>query len=111
MFLNDLATSGNPDHCSLFFEFSDKVLESFLFVFRIAFCVEEKNEDNGLSVQFLQYYLNMLQKFLSSGLFLKHVENKDLIGEFLEEIIVKMLMEETNIRQGGTNRLLILRYF
>lgn len=109
MFLNDLATSGNSDHIRLFFEFADKVLETFLFVFRVAFCVEEKNEEGSISIQFLQYFLNMLQKFVSSGLFFKHVENLILLQEFLEEVLIKMLVEDTNIKQGGSNRLMILR--
>lgn len=109
MFLNDLATSDNSDHIRLFFEFSDKVLETFLFVFRVAFCIEDKNEEGSISIQFLQYFLNMLQKFLSSGLFFKHVDNLMLLQEFLEEVIIKMLIEDTNIKQGGSNRIMILR--
>ena len=103
MFLNDLATSGLPEHNLLFQRHSDQILISFLLVFKTAFSLESRllrNERNPL--QFLQYFLNMLQKFISSGLFLRFVQEKSLIKEFLEELCMKMLWEESFLLKNSS---------
>ena len=105
MFLNDLATSGLPEHNLLFQRHADQITISFLHVIKTAFSLETRllqSERNPL--QFLQYFLNMLQKFISSGLFLRYVEDADLVKELIEELSLKMLWEESFLsRNYGIN--------
>lgn len=106
MFLNDLATSGLPEHSLLFQKHSEQILISFLYVFKHAFALNTRlpPESERNPLQFLQYFLNMLQKFISSGLFLRYIEKVTIVQEFIEELCVKMLWEEGFLsRDAGVN--------
>ena len=103
MFLSDLATSGLPEHGLLFQRHADQILVSFGFVFKKAFSLEMRlSLTERFPLQFLQYFLNMFQKLISAGLFLRYVKNNQLLKEFLEDVLLKILWEENFINRNFT---------